>query len=311
MSLWMWTVALIPGFFFAVSNLLDKKAVHGTSEDGNPWAIVVMGAVFDLVVCVPVALLCFATGRFPSTETFWPMFANGAVFTLAGWLFYRCIRTEDASRVVPIFQTIPAFGLFLGFYGLEEKLNFGTVLAIILLMVGGYSLSVVRGRIMKNILVAMLLSSVLYALNDYIVAEYGRRELETSETGDSAVSVANSLPVIFADLLGKMVFGLTPLLSRRTRSSFAHGFKSKFRLVAGSSLTYTAGDIGFDIAKLFAPLALVQALCCTQPLFVLVGAVLLTKYCKDFPKEEIDRNTLILKAFGITLMVAGGVLLSI
>lgn len=299
MSILLWLLSLLPPAFFGASNLLDKIAVHGDDEDNSPWAIVAMGALFDIVFVLPIGIYCWVTGSMIPLGVFVPLFLNGITFTFAGWLFYHSIKVEEASRVVPIFQVIPAFGFVLGFYGLEEKLGVETIFAIFLLMIGGFTLSLKKGKINRNILAMMLVSSLLYAVNDFVLAEYGRRAKDAIWA------------VILADLLGKMFFGMIGLLNRKDRNSFVLGFKTKFKLVALSSIVYSVGDLMFDVAKLFVPIAIVQALCCTQPLFVLFGAVVLTIFYKKFPKEEIDGASLWRKSVGIVFMVVGGILLSI
>jgi drug/metabolite transporter (DMT)-like permease len=310
MSPWLWIVALVPPLLYGASNLIDKVVAHGDEEDNNSWSILALGAIFDLVIVIPIGVYCYLSLGYlwPSADTFWPLFLNGSIFSLAGWLFFQSIKTEDVSKVSAIFQTIPAFGIFLGLYGLDEILGWPVILGIIFLMIGGYVLSFTKGRISKKVLAMMLFACVLYAVNDFIVAKYGREVI--ADSGNVA-SAKEALPAILADLLGKMFFGLIPLLNRRIWTSFALGFKTKFKLVAAASLTYTVGDVSFDIAKILAPLALVQALCCTQPLFVLVGAIGLTIFCKSFPKEDIGAGSLVQKVFGIGLMVVGGIMLSI
>ncbi len=312
MSFWIWIVALVPPALFAASNLIDKVVMHGEGgeEEGSPWAIVALGAFFDLLFLVPIGLYCLVTSNLPSADIFCPLFLNGIPVTFAGWLFYRSIQSEEASRVVAIFQTVPVFGIFLGFYGLGERLSWETIVAIIFLVLGGFILSISKGKFNKQILVMMLLASALYAVNDFILAGYGR-EIFGEEMNISFGSIGQAMPVILADLAGKVFFGIIVLVSRRERQSFKSSFRAKFGLVGVSSVIYTAGDVVFDLAKLFAPIAIVQALCCTQPLFVLVGAVGLTLFCRNFPKEEVDSKSLWQKVLGISLMVVGGILLSI
>jgi drug/metabolite transporter (DMT)-like permease len=312
MSLWIWLVALVPPVLFAVSNLIDKKVVHGESGGESPWAVVALGAFFDLLFVVPIGLFCLVTNSLPSADIFWPLFFNGIPVTFAGWLFYRSIQKEEASRVVAIFQTIPVFGIFLGFYGLNEKLSWEILFAIILLVVGGFILSITKGKFNKKILIMMLLSSALYAVNDFVLAGYGREIFGTNEiVGTLLPSFKQAMPAILADLMGKVFFGIIVLIGRQERASFKNSFRAKFGLVGIGSVVYTAGDVTFDVAKLFAPIALVQALCCTQPVFVLIGAIGLTLFCKNFPKEEVETKSMWQKVFGIGLMVAGGILLSI
>lgn len=310
MSLWIWFVALVPPVMFAVSNLIDKSVMHGEEGEESPWAVVALGAFFDLIFLVPIGLYCLVTSNLPSADIFWPLFFNGISVTFAGWLFYRSIQTEETSRVVAIFQTVPVFGIFLGFYGLEEKLGWEILVAIIFLVLGGFTLSISKGKLSKKILVMMLLSSALYAVNDFILARYGR-EIFGGEMGNFFSSIGQAMPAILADLAGKVFFGIIVLVGRRECVSFRNSFRAKFGAVGISSVVYTAGDVTFDLAKLFAPIALVQALGCTQPLFVLLGAIGLTLFCKNFPKEEVDGKSLWQKVFGIGLMVVGGILLAI
>jgi drug/metabolite transporter (DMT)-like permease len=311
MSLWIWLVALVPPVMFAVSNLIDKSVMHREEDGGeSPWAVVALGAFFDIVFLIPIGLYCLATSNLPNADIFWPLFFNGIPVTFAGWLFYRSIQTEEVSRVVAIFQTIPIFGIFLGFYGLEEKLSWEILVAILFLVLGGFTLSISKGRFNRKVLVMMLLSSALYAFNDFIFAGHGR-EIFDGIMGDSSISIEQAMPAILADLAGKVFFGIIVLVGRQERTSFKSCFRAKFGLVGASSLVFTAGDVASDLAKLFVPIALVQALCCTQPMFVLIGAICLTLFCKKFPKEEVGSKSLWQKVFGISLMVAGGILLSI
>jgi drug/metabolite transporter (DMT)-like permease len=336
MSLWFFLVALVPPVMFAVSNLIDKSVMHGEEGDESPWAVVALGAFFDLIFLIPIGLYCLVTINWPMADIFWPLFFNGISVTLAGWLFYRSIQTEETSRVVAIFQTIPIFGLFLGFYGLEEKLGWEIILAIIFLVLGGFTLSISKGKFNKRILAMMLLSSALYAVNDFVLAKYGR-EIFGGETGNSISLVGQAMPAIMADLAGKVFFGIIVLVGRRERTSFKNSFRAKFGLVGVSSIIYTAGDVVFDLAKLFAPIALVQALGCTQPMFVLIWGILstsilipyllkkrnwilkkenrriklvekTTKFCLK-TRESLKGTTW--KVVGIILMVVGGILLSI
>ena len=309
---WIWIVALVPPILYGISNLIDKVIVHGDNVDNNSWAMIALGTVFDLVIIVPLGIYSWIVNGhiLPSAGQFIPLFLNGSTFTVAAWLFYESIKREDTSKAVSILQIIPAFGILLSFYGLNEKMGLDILLAIILLTVGGFVVSITKGKINKGMLVAMLLSAALYAVNDYVVAKFGREVLTVTDCGFFC-SIKEVMPVILADLFGKLFFGLISLLGRKQRTSFILGFKTKLKLVALGSVVYGAGDVVYDIAKIFAPLALVQALGCTQPVFVLIGAVALSFFYKNFPQEEVDGKSLFRKSFGVVMMVAGGILLVI
>lgn len=312
MSLLKLFLAIFSSFLYAGANLVDKKIIHGEEEDESPLAVIAVGVMFDLVFLVPIAIFCFWTGNLPSADIFWPLFFNGITYTLGSWFFFFCIKTEDVSRSTAIWQVVPIFGLFLGAYGLNEILNPMVIGGIIALVIGGFLISLNKGgKFNQKLIVLMLLSSVMYGFNDFVIAKYGRELVSDTGIVNSA-SVAESMPAIMADLLGKFFFGIVALVSARVRFKSASLLKHKSGLMLLSILLYTSGDILADLSKIFIPLATVQAILCLQPLFVLLGATVLIKYWKGFPEEKEDEKVpLWLKMLGIGLMVVGGILLSI
>ena len=313
MSLLLWLAVLVQPILFAVSNILDKRMVHGEEDDSNSLSLIAIGSLFILPLVIILGLFCTMTGRIPGAEVFVPLFFNGMSFTLYVWLFYQALKKEEASRVVPWFQIIPAFGFVGGILMLNEDMSWYAILAIILLMAGGFVLSVVKGKVNWKVIAMMVLASALCAWNDLVLAKYGRELLVSP--GSSLTNILESTkdiaPALFADLLGKLFFGTIFLVCRTERRGFVLGVKTKFKLVFSSNVAFTLGSFVFDCAKIFAPVAIVQALCCTQPLFVLIGAVVLTIFHKSFLAEEISGKTLVQKIVGVGLMVVGGILLSI
>ena len=318
MNLWIWVIALFPAVMFALSNLIDKKIVHGETDGSNPWAITALSAMIDIVVIIPLTIYCLATGNWLGLDDFWPLFFNGIPFTLGGILFLYCIKRDDASSATAIFQIIPVLGIFMGMFGLHEKLNTQTIVAILFIVLGGYILSITKNGLNRRLIVLMLLSSVCYAGNDFIIAKFGREVYESSVgTGNGFISsLQKALPAIFADLLGKIFFGMIALVGRDERRQFALSLKCKLKLVVLSSIVYDLGDTSYDLAKIFAPLAVVQALLSTQPLFVLAGEILLVIVGVKLTVSHNENNSsaftnLDQKIAGIIQIVIGGILLAI
>lgn len=338
MSLILWIMSVLPARFYALSNTLDKAIVHHDGEveeedAGNPLGIIALGSIFDLVIFIPIGIYCWMSGNIPTADTFWPLFMNGATFTLGAWFFLECIRTEEASGATAIWQCVPVIGLVLAYYGLGESVGWLQILGIFLVVVGGFALVFSKKGINKRVLWMMLASSVMYAINDFVIAKYGREVIEAG-TAFNLESAKTALPAIFADLFGKMFFGMIALVGRRERNCFRLATQEKLGMTASTCIVYAVGDMFYDIAKIFAPLALVQALCSTQPLFVFLDVITIIYVSRlilkrhmtkkvdskivrswimilhKFPKD-IGEMSVAQKVFGIIMVVAGGILLSI
>lgn len=284
----------MPPLMFASVNIVDKFLVHGSEEDSKPGALLAVTGLFNLIVAMLVGAWIIANGQTISLSLVIPLMLNGAIYVGAMWIYLYIMREEDASRVIPWFQTIPVFGIVGAFVVLQELPKWYEIGAIGLLVIGGFVLSIKNGVAKRKVAALMILTSALVAANDVIFAEFGRQ-------GDAA-------PAIFADVLGKAVFGLLFLLRGPSRRGFLMGLRTKFVIQSGSELVNIGADMFLDLAKLYMPIALVQAACATQPLFVLVGATIIAKFSPKF-SEELQGSQL-MKVAGVLLMVVGGAILA-
>ena len=130
-----------------------------------------------------------------------------------------------------------------------------------------------------------------------VFARFGR-EMET-------------LPAIFSDLTGKAVWGLLFLIGRRNRRGAALAIRLHFRLLLLIEVLNLAAEAIFDVGKLFFPVSTVQAVDCTQDIFMLLGVIVFSKYLPGFLREDIRHTTLWQKIVGILVMVFGGILIAI
>ncbi len=279
---------------FASVNIVDKFLVHGSEEDSKPGALLGITGLFNLIAASLVGAWMVYKGQSISIKLLIPLMLNGGVYVGAMWIYLYIMREEDASRVVPWFQTIPVFGIFGAFIVLQELPKWFEIGAIGLLVIGGFALSIKNGVAKKKVAILMILTSGLVAGNDVIFAEFGRQ--------------TDAAPAIFADMLGKAVFGLMFLCRRNSRKGFIVGLRTKFGIQSASELVNIGADMFLDLAKLYMPIALVQAACATQPLFVLIGATIIAKFSPKF-SEELQGNQW-MKVAGVLLMVVGGAILA-
>jgi hypothetical protein len=154
-----------------------------------------------------------------------------------------------------------------------------------------------KGKIRWDILLLMSGASLLLAFNDVTFARFGR-EMET-------------LPAIFSDLSGKALWGLLFLIGRRNRRGAAMAIRLHFRLLLLIEVLNLGAEAIFDVGKLFFPVSTVQAVDCTQDIFMLLGVIVFSKYLPGFLREDIRHTTLWQKIIGILVMVFGGILIAI
>jgi drug/metabolite transporter (DMT)-like permease len=290
--LWL---ALMASALCAMANLLDRGLVSGDDEESSIPTLTAIGGFFNLLMAVLIGVWVIPNYGI-DLAVFGPLFFNGVIYVIAIWLYFKCLKTEETSRVIPFYQIIPIFGIVVANLIIGELPTSQQLAGIITLVIGGTVLSLKKGVITGKLAMLMILSSALVAVNDVIFGEFGRGHA-TSET-------------IFADWCGKAFFGLLALFWPSVRRSFVPSIRAKMGTLAGSEIAFSSGDGLMDAAKLVMPIAVAQAAFCTQPLFVLIGVLL---FMRRFPKlkEDFSRKEMVFKAIGIVVMVVGGILLTV
>jgi uncharacterized membrane protein len=296
-SLSLLCILVVP-FLYMVSNLVDKFQLRGDDVDSRPGALMALGGFFAIVGALPLGMWIYATGTpLGGLENAIPLLFNELLYLASMWIYLAAMKTEEPSRVVPYFQAIPVFGLVGAFLLLHEKMTAFQLLAVGMLAGGGFLLSFHKGKVKKKLVGLMLLSAALMAGYDVVFAEFGR---------DLSPAAA-----IFIALVAKMFWTIFILIGKQERRGFVLGLRTRLKVQAVSELACLLGDVGLCYFLLVFPVAFVQAISCTQPLFVLVAALLLSRFFPKAVAEEIRGLTLAQKAVGVALMVAGGIILSV
>jgi hypothetical protein len=178
---------------------------------------------------------------------------------------------------------------------IDEKLAWYHVAAIALLAIGGWIIKS-SGKVSRKVIIFMLIASLLLATNDVIFAKFGRS--------------LDMMPAVFCDVMGKALWGLILLVGPKVRKGFILGLKSKIRLQSISEVLFISADFVFDRAKIIAPVAIVQGIACSQPVFTILGAALLTKFAPKILSEE-QGGAFWKKLGGIILIITGGFVIAI
>jgi len=292
---------LLSPLLWASATLTDKMLVAGGDDDSRPDSLMAISGFFNVVAGVFVILpVIFWKGQFHEIaalpmEHLAPLVLNGATQTAAMLLFLKALAGEEVSRVDPWFQTIPVWGMLLAYLTINERLAWYHVAAIGTIAVGGWVI-MSKGIAGRRVVAYMACSAFLLAVNDVTFAAHGR-ELDT-------------MPAVFLDMSGKAFFGLALLAGQpAARRGFVVGLRTKLGLQTLSEAFFISADFFFDRAKLYAPVAIVQGVACTQPMFTIVGAALLTRFAPRLLNEE-QGAAFWKKLGGIALIVAGGAVIA-
>ena len=284
---------LLPPLLFATSNLIDKKLTVGEEEDSSPASLMLVGGFFNLVIAIPIFIFLLYKGSFVFS---WGLFLNGIIFTIAIWVYLKVLKNEDTDRAIVWYQTIPIFGLVGSWVFLSESLNIFSIVAIFLVIFGSIIMTTKDGVLRGKLMWLMLLSSLLISVNDVAFAYWGRE-----------INISSAL---FSDLIGKSAWALVFIFSPGAMRGFTKGLKTKLWLMSITETIFIAGDAIFDVAKLFFPVAIVQALASTQPVFVFIGALILNIFYPKFLMEIFDKKSLKNKIIGLIIVTIGGIILS-
>lgn len=223
----------------------------------------------------------------------------GTIQILAVFAFYQAIAKEEISRVIPLFQFTPPFVLMFSFLFLGEVLTTNYYLAFVLILVGGFLISLQKTEgvfKLRNAFWWMVLSSLIYAVQIVILK-----------------SLYVAYP--FWDLTAYIGFGeflptpilllfLSNLRNRFTRSLSNLKSPGWILLILGKLFVITATLSGFW-ALTTGPVSLISVFRGFQSVFVLIYAVLFSIWLPKILKEELSKSTLGIKAIAIFLMVIG------
>lgn len=227
-------------------------------------------------------------------------FVSGFFYILMILFYFKAVKIEEISRVVPLFYLTPLFLLILASIFLGEFFAPIKYLGIILLIVGAILIS--TQRITKisfgKAFWLMILSSLSLAIN-YVITKYllDFADFWTIFSWTRIGIIVALIPVYFVcfpDLLSTVK---------------EHGIKVIGVISISQSLS-VIGVLFITIAASVGYITLVNALSSVQPLFVLLFAVLLSIFYPRILKEEIGKSTLLLKFIAIILMFIGAMFVS-
>jgi drug/metabolite transporter (DMT)-like permease len=298
-------IALCAPLLWAVGNHIDKYLLSTRLQGQSIGTLLLFSSLVGLLILPVIWLLQ------PQVLAITPLHAvlivsNGMLYVLGLVPYLQALQKDEASIVVPLFQTSAVFSYLLGFVVLGERLSRLETIAA-LLVVGGaivLSLEIDQGpwRIKGEVLWLMLLASFLNAFN-WLLFKF------VAIQGDFWVTS-------FWEYVGFIIVGTLMLLLVATyRAEFVALLRSSrvpiLSLVTANEGLNIVAKTATNVASLLAPLALVSAVNAFQPLFVLAIGLVLTRHWPQLGRERLGVVALSQKFVAIFLMIVGGCLLAV
>jgi drug/metabolite transporter (DMT)-like permease len=301
--LWI-VIGLLAPACWACGNHIDKYLLHSQQNQRGVGALLLFSAFIGLPALALIWLaqphvtaISFTSGAI--------LVANGALYVLGLLPYLYALERDEASVVVPLFQTTAVFSYLLGLFVLDEQLTWWQIFASLLVMGGSLLviLEVMPNSLVfkRSILLLMLTASFLNALNWLLFKVVAIHEDFWRSS--------------FWEYVGFVLIGLCFLMIKPYRNEcialFRQGSSRVLSLVTINEILSLVAKTATNKASLLAPLALVSILHGLQPLFVFLYGVALTLYLPRYGSERLVGRVVVQKVVAIVLMTVGTSLLAL
>ena len=288
--------SLLANLLWALGNIIDKYILSKWIE--KPIIPVMFVGIIGLLSSVTIYF-------FQGYETLsniniaWAFIA-GTLYILTNIFYYKAINLEEVSRVIPLFQTAPLFVSIFAAFFIGEIFSISTYIGIMLLVIGAIIISSKNSLSLKfkKPFWFMMLASFSWASMMVITK--------------SLLNFADFWTIFSYSRIGT-IFVLIPIfyfnfsdvllaIKEKGKKIILYVSIPEFLSIAALLLITLATSVGY--------VTLINAIGSFQPFFVLIIAVILSKFYPKIIKEAIDKKTIFKKFFAILLMIVGAVLIT-
>ena len=285
--------AIIANVLFAVSNLFDKFLIEKRVRD--PLALTVFGGWIDLLFTLIIVLIhgLSITGPLQAGV----LLLSGVLVELALIPYFKALSLEDASRISPLFQSMPVFVLLLSSVFLRETLTHRQMLGFLLILSGSFIVSMHKTDAgifkIRKAFWWVLLASILWALPAVMF-----KFVVVKQTFWDALALE-----FFGVAIGATI--LFFLYKTRVLAQIGDIGAGTWSILNINELIYIAGRVSNFYAITLGLVSLVAVLGGTIPLFVFLFGLMLSLWFPGIIKEDITRASIVTKISSIILVSCG------
>lgn len=304
-------IGLLAVFIGVIGSFFDKyllnKYFANTKESSNGAGALIIFSSFFLLLLSPLMVALTYNKTSFDLEPATIVVLSGIINALWILLYLHALDKVDVSQAVPLFQTIPIFGLILGYVFFGEILSSTQLTASAIILLGAHILlrDKEQGalRFRHHTFVLMLGASFFVALSQVIFKLV-------------AVDV-NFWTALFWNWVGFIFFGFVVYLTvKQYRQQFDHlvrqrisALRTMYGVNALNEIFDNISDIAFLVAVVIGPIALVQSLNAYEPLMVLVLSMVLVKLFPQYFTGDFSLLKLTQKIVGVVIITIGSILL--
>ncbi|MDP2672158.1 MAG: EamA family transporter [Candidatus Daviesbacteria bacterium] len=292
-------IALLAPALWSVTNHIDKYLISKYFRGGGTGSLMIFSSLIGLFV-VPFVYV-FHPNVFNIQPTLAILIAfNGFLYVLGLLPYIYALQKDEASIVVPLFQTIPVFSYVLAYFVLGETLTTQQIIASMLVILGAITLSLdltdKKPKFKKVVFGLMFLSSFMVALNGLIFKFVAIQADFWTTSFWEYVGFALLAFILFTFIKSYREQFLSVVKANKVPVLSLNALNEVINIIAKLSMNF---------ATLLAPLALVWVVNGFQPFFVLLYGVVITLFFPKFGTESLLKKHLIQKVIAILIMFVG------
>lgn len=297
-------IALLAPALWSICNHIDKYLISKYFKGSGTGSLLIFSSLIGVFV-LPIIFVFH-----PEVLSIDPLYGlliaiNGALYILALIPYIYALEKDEASIVMPLYQTVPIFSYILAFIVLKESLTTAQLLASSLIILGAIfitlDLSGKKIRFKKQVFGLVLLSSFLVALNGLIFKFVAIRETFWTTSFWEYIGFATLAVLLFTFVKPYRRQFLFVIKRNKIPVIGLNGFNEVINVI---------GKLSMNFAMLLTPLALAWVVNGFQPFFVLFYGIILTVFFPKLGNENLSKKHLSQKIFAIALMFLGSYLLN-
>jgi drug/metabolite transporter (DMT)-like permease len=298
-------IALIAPFLYAITNHTDKYLVSKYIKEDEVGSLIIFSALFGIFI-LPIIFIISPAVLAVSLLQVAILIIIGILVVFSILCYLYALKFDEATFVIPFYQTIPIFGFILAYFILRETLSKIQMSAALIILLGTLILSfdVQNKKIhfKKKVVFFMVTASFFYAVSDVLF------KFVALERGFWVST--------FWTLVGKVLIGIIFLIfiSSYRKQFFTLLKEAKGKILALNSMNEMATILANMISQyavLLAPVALILMVNSFQPLFVFLIGLCLTLFFPKISTEKIQGKYLAQKIIAIFIILIGSYFLQI
>ena len=296
MGIWL---ALLSAAIFGLVTVTDKRLISVNMPNISSFYFII---VITLYVHTGLAIIVFGIpDQLPLTHLLLAGIA-GLFWGASLWTMFIGYRFEEASRASAVIHTFPVFVALLAVPFLGEILSIAQCLAILIVVVGAFSISLrsSAGNLftINKAFPVLIAASILTALA-HITGKYSLEKIEV----EFVYAMRNFFMATFLAMFIRPKDTVTVIRALKNPQTLA-------LVIVGETILAPIGIFLNVAASSIGAISIVSTVTASRPFFVFLYGSILSVGPFRLLDESIDIRTLATKAISISLIIGGIALLS-